>query len=338
MTLPPAPGQPPALQPPMLYPPQITLAPLSGRECALVAAYSHRVGLVGNAMAVTKGKSRRTYRLETESGTYAIKRGSVGQIQAEYVVIRALAEHGFGSVPAVRAPVIEFARQQWVAYEWVEGASAKPEGGAALVPPAISLSLGRATAALHSAFSRVTFDPDMIPNVSKRAAQLARSLSVTEGASSQMRPLLLEASQIMRGALARGRFTGDRLVHGDIRFGNVVFDERGAVKAFLDFERVARAMPAIDLAVGVRNLYSIEQAPVCSLPLDLSSALVFLDGYEPSLAEFVDRTSWRGLQEELVLAAADELLFVLQNPSPDPARAVMLRAVAEAQLEWAVGL
>jgi aminoglycoside phosphotransferase (APT) family kinase protein len=289
-------------------------------------------------MAVTKGKSRRTYRLETDGGTYAIKRGSVGQIQAEYVVIRALAEHGFGSVPAIRAPVIEFARQQWVAYEWVEGPSAKPEGGAALVPPAISLSLGRATAALHSAFGRVTFAPDMIPNVSKRAAQLARSLSVTEGVSPQIRPLLLDASHRVQGALARGRFTRDRLVHGDIRFGNIVFDETGAVKAFLDFEKVAWATPFIDLAVGVRNLYSIEQAPVCSLPLDLSNALVFLDGYEPSLAEIVDRTSWRCLQEELVLAAAYELLFVLQYPFLDPTRAVMLRAVAEAQLEWAVGL
>jgi aminoglycoside phosphotransferase (APT) family kinase protein len=289
-------------------------------------------------MAVAKGKSRRTYRLETDGGTYAIKRGSVGQIQAEYVVIRALAEHGFRSVPAIRVPLIEFARQQWVAYEWVEGVAAKPEGRAACVPPAISMSLGRATAALHRALGQVTFEPNAIPDVSKRAARLARSLTVAEGVSSHTGALRLDAAHIVRCALARGRFKGDRLVHGDIRFGNTVFDETGAVKAFVDFERAARATPFIDLALGVRNLYSVEQTPVRPVPLDLSNALAFLEGYEPSVAEEVDRTTWRCLQEELVLAASDELLFVLHYPSPDPARAMMLRAVAQAQLEWAVGL
>jgi aminoglycoside phosphotransferase (APT) family kinase protein len=316
-----------------LRPHRPPLAALSSDETALVEAVARRLKLnVSAAFRVRKGKSRATYRVETTRGAVALRVArDQGSLRVEADVVEALRSVGFERVPRLLGHVSSVDGVLFAAYEWVEGFSAKPLAPEVAVDGRIARAAGIAVRELDDAFGEVELHGSALPSGSAWAAGVVAALARV----AQEHEVVTAALELIRGRAAPA---DTNVIHGDIRFANLVFDERGDVRAFLDFEHVMRGTPRMECAFAVRNLFAVEAGGRSGESrLDVANAIRYLRAYDATLGTLVAETDWAELRDELVLAVLGELRFVLDEADRlAPGRFRVLLDTATSQLEWAI--
>lgn len=304
-------------------------------------AFAGRLGLtVSRAARVRKGKLRATYQVETPRGRIAVKvaRAPDG-LRLEARAIDALRRAGFERVPRMLAPVDRVNDLFFVGYEWIDGFSAKPLAADARIDRSLARSIGGAVRELDDALAEL--EPFTLPTLSAWEAVLRDSIgALVEARPPLPRPLDTDLAEVALALVSDGTLARTRPVHGDIRFGNLVFDGRGRIRAFLDFEHVKSATAKLESAVAVRNLFSVETlANAAGARLDLANGLEYLLGYDADLGRRVRESGWAELRRELILAILDEIRFVIEmRDRLQPGRLPVLMNTATSQLAWAVRL
>jgi aminoglycoside phosphotransferase (APT) family kinase protein len=317
------------------------LETLSDEELAHVRAVASRAKVtVSGASRVRKGKLRATYRVETPQGCLAMKVArSAASLRLEAGVIGALRSAGFEHVPKTLASVDRVDGLYFVVYEWVEGYSAKPPAPDMRIDRELARSTGGAVRELHDALADL--EPFALPGISAWASAVRDSIAaIVERPPPLPRPLDADVAGTALDLLADGAPPGTTPIHGDIRFANLVFDERGDIRAFLDFEHLMSGTPSLESAVAVRNLFSVETpGRGGESRLDLANGIQYLVGYDADLGRRVRENGWAGLRRELILAILDEIRFVVETRDRlAPGRFEILMDSAMSQLEWAVRL
>jgi homoserine kinase type II len=170
-------------------------------------------------------------------------------VQREGEIVAHIAARGVPTPPPLRTPAGEpFLRWQEVfvsLFPWVPGHTLTRKD----IGPAHARDTGRALALLHQAGADYAdhrpgrYEPDEIQRRFEgiRAAgdpELAAAVSV-------LGPALDRLGRERRADLPLG------LIHGDLFIDNVLYDERGALTALLDFEQASWGRLAYDVAVSV---------------------------------------------------------------------------------------
>ena len=206
---------------------------------------------------VTLGLINRTFRVDRDGAPslalqelHPVFRGEVN-LDIEAVTTH-VASRGVVTPTLVRtrhgAPFVEHTGRPWRALSWLEGEVRERVSGRALA---------RSAAALVGRFHRAVADLEHVfhfsrPGVHDTQAHLARLEAALPGASPEVRAV---AEAILAHGVALPSLAGLplRIIHGDLKITNILFDEAGEACALLDLDTLQHGTLAVELGDALRS-------------------------------------------------------------------------------------
>jgi len=299
----------PSLLPTLTTPPPQT-GPVAGRTAPLAAVPDPapgaestdliervlgrwRVGTPLDARTLTSGLMNLNWRVETDRGTYALKRVSDVDrrtLRAQHRVVAALADAGIPVPVPLRTrrggthAVLDGDR--YVLHPWVAG---RHRGGLDL-SPGECVALGRRLAELHATLARLMPPVQQscyvpTPRAEDSLITIERLLEVARTREDRDSfDDLVERRLLERGVLL-SRLSGHRppeadamdtgYVHGDFHSLNLLFDDAGELAAILDWDRLAVGTYAGEVVRAGVLLFAHRDGH----GLDLDRIAAFVTGY-----------------------------------------------------------
>lgn len=252
-----------------------------------------RVGTPLDARTLTSGLMNLNWRVETDQGTYALKRVSDVDrrtLRAQHRVVAALADAGIPVPVPLRTrrggthAVLDGDR--YVLHPWVAG---RHRGGLDL-SPGECVALGRRLAELHVTLARLMPPVQQscyvpTPRAEDSLVTIERLLEVARTREDRDSfDDLVERRLLERGVLL-SRLSGHRppeadalatgYVHGDFHSLNLLFDDAGELTAILDWDRLAVGTYAGEVVRAGVLLFAHRDGH----GLDLDRIAAFVTGY-----------------------------------------------------------
>jgi Ser/Thr protein kinase RdoA (MazF antagonist) len=230
--------------------------------------------------------------------------------------------------------------------ELISGSSAKPSGREIDPRPNDLEQIGAMVADLHATFREWPNDA-ALPN--DYAREIPRSIATLEADLENPSPdpadriFARHASQLTdlarqcRDSWARASSAaGAVIIHGDIRFANILFDASD-VAAVLDYEAVGRAPAALEHAIAIRNLLTTETSASDSGQIWAHGANAYLAAHERSRGAARSAGLREQVESLFPIAVLQELHFLLHagrsSIAPDR-RAHLLRVTVSQVLHY----
>lgn len=286
---------------------------MADSEALAAVATAFELGAVRRTRVVTEGLMNRNWRVETVTGTWAVKQVldvDAATARRQYAAVEALAGRGW-PVPVPRRAadgdtLLDHGGRIFAVSAWAPGVH---RSGLELSLPEASM-LGVLLAELHTDLAQV------LPEVPHRMREVA-----TESARATERIDRYEAVATRRDRDAMDVFVADRMrrrrrlladvahlrpdddvdvgpcgwIHGDFQHLNVLWHD-GAVSAVLDWDRIKPRPRAAELVRAATLLFGYGD----DRGLDLTRVVAFASGYRSrqvlaagDLADAVHRLWWR---------------------------------------------
>ncbi|SHH07201.1 Predicted kinase, aminoglycoside phosphotransferase (APT) family [Jatrophihabitans endophyticus] len=207
---------------------------------------------------IVGGRSNLTYRLDDAAGRRLVLRRpplrdvleTAHDVGREYRIMAAVAAQGI-PVPVMRAlcPDPSVVGAPFYVMDFVDGTILASDADGAAWPATARGAASRCLVDVLARIHAVDVDAAGLGGLGRRenyiARQLARWQRQYSESSTRDIPTMSELYRTLVAAVPAQRFTA--LVHGDYRFGNVMIDEAGDVRAVLDWELAALGDPLADL-------------------------------------------------------------------------------------------
>lgn len=206
---------------------------------------------------VDTGLIHRTYRADTERGSFVLQRLhdviSDASVDDMYRVTEHVQSCGIKAPALLRTTahdlVLHADSARWRAYPWIVGSVFSKVESSHMAREA-----GRIAHLLHSALGTMKNPPQgSIPHFHDTHYVLEELNSVLDHLPEDLRSLGASVAHDLPSAIVAEEGGAKQLIHGDLKISNILFDESGSALGVIDFDTVLVHYTTIDMGDALRS-------------------------------------------------------------------------------------
>lgn len=285
-------------------------------------------------LRLCKGRSRKNYLITVAGARFVLQKmegRDVGNVRAEGELL--IRWRSGGNAIVAPQPVFMHGTNDVIASDeracyllchFLEGYGAKPKGDAAVPTPLCAYAIGRAVSQIAAQLSTLVppltaLPCDPLEQLELSLRRLTRDARLHGEDKWGMLPRWLSPDlAIGRCRRVLSALDAQRndvaLIHGDIRFSNLIFGRHGDVVGVLDFEAVGYAPRALEHARALRNVLALESDDAATAGCIANEAVrSYFEGVASVVGSQEAQRQRRSTLEIVELAGWEELEYLLSG-------------------------